>query len=176
MYIRDYIPVGYVGENVAHYKDLCCIGAGGKEAESAKADSPNLATGDTMQVLFTARNTQGKIVCATYYEIKDFSLIDALKERFMEEVLLYWFPGQGDATITVGESAVAVMAEAVSTVKLITAEALDDASNNFMLPFNSDDIKLSKLYKQLRKMGRKVVPFYGVVDGEEEVIAIKSVD
>ena len=44
MYIRDYIPVGYVGENVAHYKDLCCIGAGGKEAESAKVDSPNLAT------------------------------------------------------------------------------------------------------------------------------------
>ena len=103
-------------------------------------------------------------------------MIDAHKERFIEEALLYWFPGQGNATTTVGESAYAVMAEAVSGVKLITAEALDDASNNFMLPFNSDDIKLSKLYKQLRKMGRKVVPFYGVVDGEEEVIAIKNVD
>lgn len=176
MYIRDYIPVGYVGENVAYYKDLCCIGTGGKEAESAKLTARTLRQENTMRILFTARNTEGKVICSTYYEIKDFSLIDALKERFMEEVLLYWFPGQGDATITVGESAVAVMAEAVSTVKLITAEALDDASNNFMLPFNSDDIKLSKLYKQLRKMGRKVVPLYGVVDGEEEVIAIKSVD
>ena len=130
-----------------------------------------------METLFTARNTEGKVICATYYEIKDFSLINALKERFIEEVLLYWFPGQGNATITVGESAYAVMAEAVSGIKLITAEALDDASNNFMLPFNSDDIKLLRLYEQLRKMGRNVVPFYGVVDGdEEEIVAIKVVD
>ena len=130
-----------------------------------------------MKTLFTARNTDGKIVCATYYEIKDFSLINALKERFIEEVLLYWFPGQGDATVTVGESAYAVMADAVSTGKLITAEALDDACNNCMLPFNSDDIQLSKLFIQLRKMGHTVVPFYGVVNGgEEEIVAIKVVD